>query len=36
MCNFTLYWLQYGGQAIAEGGVSLDVPDAPTDGVATS
>lgn len=36
MCNFTLYWLQYGGQEIAEGGVSLDVPDAPTDVVATS
>ncbi|KAG7001405.1 hypothetical protein G7Y79_00032g067580 [Physcia stellaris] len=36
MCNFTLYWLQYGGQRIAEGGVSLDVPDAPTEVVATS
>lgn len=36
MCNFTLLWLQYGVQRIAEGGVSLEVPDAPTEVVATS
>ena len=36
MCNFTLYWLEYGGQRIAEGAVNIKVPDLPTQLIATS
>lgn len=36
MCNFTMYWLQFGGQVIAEGSMKIILPDPPTEMVTTS